>query len=54
MLTFVCDKKDVDSGQFTIDSLKMLSKNASIQIIVRGYATITDGILTIFCERLLH
>jgi len=54
MLTFICDKKDIDSEQFSLDSLKILSKNTGVKIVVRDYATIINGIMTIFCERLLH
>jgi hypothetical protein len=54
MITFVCEKKDVDSEQFPLDSLKILSINVGIKIIIKNYATIVNGVLILKLEKMVH
>ena len=54
MLTFICDKKDVDSDQFPIDSLKILSINTGIKIIIKDYASIVNGMLILNSAKIYH
>lgn len=43
MTAFICDKKDIDSGQFPIDDLKTFTENTKTVIVIPGYAYIKDG-----------
>jgi hypothetical protein len=43
MLTFACEKRIIDSGQFKIEDLKKFSINTSSKIIIPGFAIIESG-----------
>jgi hypothetical protein len=43
MTTLVCEKKDIDSGQFKIDELKRFTLNTGARILIRGYGEVMAG-----------
>jgi hypothetical protein len=45
MITFVCQKSEVQSGQFPIDELQKFSKRTGATVVIRDYAIITYGII---------
>ena len=58
-IKFSCEKKDVDSGQFSIEQLKEFSIKPEIEIvIIPGLAVIQDGKLifweTYFSNRMVN
>jgi hypothetical protein len=45
MITLVCQKSEVQSGQFPMSELQAFSKRTGATVIVRDYAIITYGII---------
>ncbi len=43
--TFICQQKDIDSGQFTIEALKFFTLNTGTRVVIPGHAVIQDGII---------
>lgn len=50
---FVCNKKDIDSGQFPIEDLKYFSSNANVKIMIKDYAFIEHGEMELI-EKTFH
>jgi len=51
MITLVCQKSEVQSGQFPIDELQKFSKRTGAKIIIRNYAIIRDGVISFIADR---
>ena len=43
MVTFICQQKDLDSGQFTVEMLKTFTINTGTRVVIPGYAVIQAG-----------
>ena len=43
MIAFICDKKDIDSGQFEMDDLEIMTLNTGACVVIRDHGKIING-----------
>ena len=51
MVLFTTNKKEVDSGQFPIEHLQVLSRNTKAIVAIKDYAVIVDGVVSFYKSR---